>query len=1678
MQRFTSGTYSSLPDLAKLSVQDWTSIIEQNGVPEGVAARGSISTAETFAGAVYARVAQAYPTSALAARVQDSTFISPEQRAPLQQFFSNNGTLDLNTVNISSYLRSTGPGAFDGISDADQKGVISNVQSLQRVLRITPSVDSAEALLKLGIDSATMIATMGRQRFVTAATNSGVTTDEASRICDVAEQRYAGVISTYTRFNMDSAGIWPAAIGDIASYHLSAQDAIQQDPSLATLFGSLSYCATDGCTSILSPAAYLCDLLLWLRKMLSNPHDPNSVTVLDVFAMRRPDILNLLLNCPNSETPLPYIDLVNELLADAISAPSGAVPPNPQWKQTTADATAETLRAAPQYFNQPAYIALSGASYPHMLPYSAGLDELRTYARQLGLPLWQIRQALLPIHGSSVAQQASVFGERMGLTQYGLDLIDSANLISSNQAWNTSNIPNPIQYVVQVPNFLAAAGITYEALLELLQVEWVQGGLIVKIEGINDDCDTSKETLVAYDDPSHAGPPGATFFDRAHRFLRLWRATGYKMWELDLLLRAPSAGNDQLDVSAVAALHSFKRLQDATNLPVDAQLAFFQNIDTTSHRDPDGTQSPSLFARLFLNPTVTGAVADSDLAAVASGGSVVQHALLDHLPAIQAALGVTAADADILLSLTDGQLTLANLSLIYRISQLAVATRLTLTDLIAVAALLDPVSGAGAVTALFASPETVLEFLTRAVAIKQSPFSIDALTFILVPWSTTVSQMTTDQITAALTAVQAATVAAAGINVDGAVIAAVAANAHAPSESPLANDVSALILQAVPFVVITPTEDSIFTLLKVLTDPTLTAPVANVLPTITPAAFPRQYAAIQLFDKIGIIARSLRLVVGELSWLIANGGVYGGLDFTQLPGTQLAVGNVNPPLQPPVSATTILTTLLLVALARQFAAAPPDSPTQTLYDVIGAAGGALSTEFLVQEALATITGWTQSDISTFASTLGVSFSGGDYKLPAVYDSIRRLQAMAAAAKASGAQIVSWAAVPADEPAAEAMAASALGVLKGSYATNEQWLTVAENLMDPIRERRSAGLQAYLIAQRNSLGDLVYPDSNALFDYFLIDVHMTACQVTTRVVQAYIAVQIFVERCLMNLEQLRVTIDYTVDDTWTQWQWMKRFRIWQANREVFLYPENWLVESDRPNRTEAFQNLERTALQGQSTPDYLETVVLNYIEDLDAIAHLFVTGTYKDPVTGSIYVVARSVNDPPAFYIRSYIDGAWGGWTSIPLDIKAHHAVPAIYGGRLCLFWLQVRINSEPKQLPNLPAFDYTLAAQDKYVVLTPFFSVFRNGSWAPAESTKNSLFDKPPQPVDQQGHTNLIEELYSVKIELAPPNQTYAGNLFVDVFRLGDFFVTAGAAYRIQDQALHVARVVFDGRFRELELNNGKTNFTFGVVVTGPLSPTPFYNIGVFDGQNAFSLLDWGQTYYGPDAMALLPMAAPNPDLMPQELDANHVLAPQGGALVTPPPSTSSSANQTLPLNFTYPAGTPQLDTGPLLKTATVPFRVLGSDGDLVFDRTSYFFFQDNRRCYYVEPHALYNVGNSWVQTPPSNPTNVPFWVSYVFRPIYQPFVRLFWHQLFTGGFAALFDRSLQLDPQGMDQTGADSFSFQAGYQPASLWQVSWDHDDVTYQDKQFLDFTYSAPNAVYNWELFLSRSHVHRRPP
>ncbi len=228
--------------------------------------------------------------------------------------------------------------------------MIANVKRFQRVLQICASVDTAQALLGLGLDSAAKIAMLGQKQFFSKASAAGISNAESDQVYANAEHLYATAISLISQNHSGLTNVWPAALGNNPAHAGAIPQAVKTSPSLQTLFGPQDFCAVDPATSMLSPAAYLTDLLMWLRR-----RDPAAAYT--TLRNRRPDIPLTMLNAANTFTELPYIDVVNELLEDAVAPPK-----SPVRKVTTL--TAAELRAAPEYVNAEAYAILAKASFP------------------------------------------------------------------------------------------------------------------------------------------------------------------------------------------------------------------------------------------------------------------------------------------------------------------------------------------------------------------------------------------------------------------------------------------------------------------------------------------------------------------------------------------------------------------------------------------------------------------------------------------------------------------------------------------------------------------------------------------------------------------------------------------------------------------------------------------------------------------------------------------------------------------------------------------------------------------------------------------------------------------------------------------------------------------------------------------------------------------------------------------------------------------------------------------------------------------------------------------------------------------------------------------------------------------------------------------------------------------
>ena len=275
----------------------------------------------------------------------------------------------------------------------------------------------------------------------------------------------------------------------------------------------------------------------------------------------------------------------------------------------------------------------------------------------------------------------------------------------------------------------------------------------------------------------------------------------------------------------------------------------------------------------------------------------------------------------------------------------------------------------------------------------------------------------------------------------------------------------------------------------------------------------------------------------------------------------------------------------------------------------------------------------------------------------------------------------------------------------------RWHRVARALRDRLREQQRAALVGWLVA-REQKDELCATD---LYEHFLLDIDMSPCQLTSRIKQAISTVQLFVQRALMNLE---TEPELSTDDA-REWQWMKNYRVWEANRKVFLYPENWIEPELRDDKTPLFEDLENELLQGEVTADAAEQAAMRYLESLDEVARLEVVGLFhqKDQGIDLLHVFGRTRGTPARYFYRQRVDGAyWTPWEEVEAEIEGNHVLPVVYGGRLYLFWTQIT-QSAVEEVPDTPAGPgpdlMTQSKPDKFYQLRLAWSERRSESWAP-----------------------------------------------------------------------------------------------------------------------------------------------------------------------------------------------------------------------------------------------------------------------------------------------------------------------------------------------------------------------------
>ena len=274
------------------------------------------------------------------------------------------------------------------------------------------------------------------------------------------------------------------------------------------------------------------------------------------------------------------------------------------------------------------------------------------------------------------------------------------------------------------------------------------------------------------------------------------------------------------------------------------------------------------------------------------------------------------------------------------------------------------------------------------------------------------------------------------------------------------------------------------------------------------------------------------------------------------------------------------------------------------------------------------------------------------------------------------KIVKTATTPEEHQERAAIAQDVKASIKARFEP-ETWLRVAQPIFDKLRQRQRDALVAHVMHQHR------FDRIEQLFEYFLIDPGAEPVVRTSRIRAAIAAVQIFIHRCLLNLEPQ--VAPSAINSK--QWQWMKRYPVWAGNRKLWLFPENVLEPEFRDDKTHLFQELEGALLQGDVNNDLVENAFFTYLKKLDKLARLDIVGMNceedpLDPASNQLHVIGRSYSDPPEYFYRRYAHEMWTPWEPMSVEIQGDHIVPVMWRDRLNLFWVTFMDKGDPNATPG------------------------------------------------------------------------------------------------------------------------------------------------------------------------------------------------------------------------------------------------------------------------------------------------------------------------------------------------------------------------------------------------------------
>lgn len=1267
----------------------------------------------------------------------------------------DNPLIDLDLSDDSDDISKLGLNQLD--ASADEKVlVLKTFRAYQRLSTVTETADELQALASHGFDSALSI---GRQQYDLFEIKSGVPGMKARKIWTTARESLADTSLSIVSI-VD-------VIGDLfGKMYVSNQPPVEaylkKLAGFKDLFGNVSFCHCEECQSILGPAAYYVDLMKYIDENLRTQFAGHLNHPLDL-KYRRPDLWTLELSCDNTNNRIPTLDIVNEVLENNIAKRAGFVGDFANRPAVTSLVYRNTLPLRRDSLMQPFHLPLT-----RITSYMAGLEASHA----------SIAQAAA---AATAAQIQAEFGissdQRQIIATADLDIGRLGKIYGITFSGAPAAIANVDASVLAPALHLDRAG-----LVTLIATKFVQAAGVVKITATKLNADSVQN------DVEWVSGLNANALDRMHRFLRLLLRTGWTDVELDSLLTAIGATNiDSPALETLAALHN---LQPKLGITVFELCGLVGDVPTT-------TAGKSLFDRLFNPPTfvasdgtfpkpnahfihpafrqntaapidpaqprlLTALNVDLDgLAALAR--HLAAHLAQDVAPSFDPA---AANDADRYFVLSA-----PNLTLLYRHSRLARLLQVSIDDLFQMLGFLgyDMISG-------FTELRDVINFHAWR---KQTPYTIDevALAIGQPPRDTTrfpdpaaiAADLLTD-IARALIFKDTIFAVALGMS-EQASHDLVLANpgvmeAAAGGDWRLAGGIDlATIALVIPASATVPTPPSgsravtapeirealrPFLAAEVLvrslgaklnldrTKISGLAALVNVSLTADPVV--RAARGDGPIAPLVALVAALRPVTAALAPAIWDSAA---IDFLRLNpavfGTDPLPQTVATPLHPNVPFLS-LAQLRTIATYSRIAArrtgpaddAPLVAPADLQAVLTGFAGGPFPAAVDAEMSRALVV----------PSGLVVGMRG-HVTLPAIAaEALDQLDQAAQLALAIGIDGETLGALVSNDYVALSHAADALYAVLSARNPDETTRAAKLDLVEqPVREAKRDALGEYLI---RSINPRPWSSLDDLYKYFLIDIDSGGCATTSRVVAATMSAQLYVHRAIMNLEQddfvstdpRHVTLKMPAD-AGAEWDWRQNYRVWQANRKVFLWPENYLEPDLRDDKTPLFKVLEQELLQTDISDQNVLDAYTKYLAGFEEVATVRIAGAWHDykrsigkraKRSGStndvLHLFGATASDPPIYYYRTCENlvasgndpnkaAIWSSWQKVTVQITGRRVAPVVHRGRLHVFWIDVKTRSMNTVKDGASAFSgYNHTMSLRFTTLRP------DGTWTAPQTVE------------------------------------------------------------------------------------------------------------------------------------------------------------------------------------------------------------------------------------------------------------------------------------------------------------------------------------------------------------------------